>query len=349
MNRVQRVILAEPRGFCAGVEMAIKSLAWMVELFEPPVYCYHDIVHNRSVVETFERAGVVFVEDIADVPAGAAVMLSAHGSAPDVVAAARERAEVVIDAVCPLVAKVHHEVKIRAGQGYDILYVGHSGHDEAVGTMAVAPTAVHLVERSSDVAALAPSNRPVALLSQTTLGMREWTDVRAAVEERFPAVWMPAKNDLCFATTNRQRALEALAGHVDAIIVIGSQTSSNTNALERVARESGCTRVVRIETVADLPADLVGIIGVTAGASVPERLVDGVLEALDPFDGVETLRVTEEDEYFPLPGGLRRRLDAAEREADRRTDASDALERLATRATSAPPRAGRLVPATTDA
>ena len=332
MEAIQKVVLAEPRGFCAGVEMAIKSLAWMVELFDAPVYCYHDIVHNRSVVETFERAGVIFVEDIADVPAGAAVMLSAHGSAPEVVAAARERAEVVIDAVCPLVAKVHHEVKIRAGQGYDILYVGHSGHDEAVGTMAVAPAAVHLVERSSDVAALEPSGRPVALLSQTTLGMSEWTDVRSAVEQRFPEVWMPAKNDLCFATTNRQTALQALARDVDAIIVIGSQTSSNTNALERVARESGCARVVRIETVADLPDDLAGVIGVTAGASVPEQLVDGVLQALDPVEGVDTLRVTEEDEYFPLPGGLRRRLGADDLEADRRTDASDALERLAKRA-----------------
>ena len=326
---VTRVILAEPRGFCAGVQMAIKSLAWMVELFEAPVYCYHEIVHNRSVVEVFERAGVIFVEDIDEVPAGAAVMLSAHGSAPDVVARALDRSSVVIDAVCPLVAKVHHEVKIRAAQGFDVVYVGHRGHDEAVGTMAVAPDAVHLVETPADVAAIPSTSNPVAFLSQTTLGMDELAEVRVAVEQRFPDVWMPARSDLCFATTNRQTALKALAEQVDSILVVGSQSSSNTNALERVARQSGCTNVIRIETAADLPDRLDGVVGVTAGASVPEQLVDAVVEALAPSDGVESLRVTDEDEYFPLPVGLRSRISVADLEADRGTDASAALERLA--------------------
>ncbi len=328
---VRKVLLAEPRGFCAGVEMAIKALAWMVELYDPPVYCYHDIVHNKSVVDVFTEAGVIFVEDIEDVPAGAPVMLSAHGSAPAVVEGARARASVVVDAACPLVAKVHHEVKIRAGQGFDIIYVGHDGHDEAVGTMAVAPEAVHLVQHVADVEELARDDRPVALLSQTTLGMREWADVRDAVEERFPDVWMPTRSDLCFATTNRQTALEALAGQVDALIVIGSQSSSNTNALERVARESGCSRVERIDTVSDLPSDLHGVVGVTAGASVPEQIVDEVLAALDPTEGVEALRVTDEDEYFPLPAGLRSELSAEALAADRSTDASAALEKLAGR------------------
>ena len=333
---VTRVLLADPRGFCAGVEMAIKALAWLVELVEPPVYCYHEIVHNRAVVEVFERAGVVFVDDIAEVPAGAAVVLSAHGSAPEVVAEATARASVVVNAVCPLVAKVHHEVKVRAGHGYQIVYVGHSGHDEAIGTMAVAPDAVHLVEDPADVAALDEPGVPVALLSQTTLGMGEWADVRAAVLDRFGDVWTPGRGDLCFATTNRQGALRALADRVDAVIVIGSQSSSNTNALERLARECGVTRIVRIETADDLPADLTGVVGVTAGASVPEQLVDDVLNVLDPADGVEAVRVTDEDEYFPLPAGLRSRLPADVLAADRHTSASDALARLASRVAATP-------------
>jgi 4-hydroxy-3-methylbut-2-en-1-yl diphosphate reductase len=200
-----------------------------------------------------------------------------------------------------------------------------------VGTMAVAPEAVHLVERATDVDLLPGDGRAVALLSQTTLGMREWADVRDAVEERFPGVWMPTRSDLCFATTNRQTALEALAGQVDAIVVIGSQSSSNTNALERVARESGCMRVERIDTVLDLPGDLHGTIGVTAGASVPEQIVDDVLRALDPADGVEALRVTDEDEYFPLPAGLRNRIPPEALAADRYTDASAALAKLTSR------------------
>ncbi|MDQ3570726.1 MAG: 4-hydroxy-3-methylbut-2-enyl diphosphate reductase, partial [Actinomycetota bacterium] len=151
---VERVLLASPRGFCAGVEMAIKALAWMVRVFEPPVYCYHQIVHNQVVVDRFRRLGVVFVDDVAEVPEGAPLMLSAHGSSPEVVAAARDNGGLVVDAVCPLVTKVHHEVKVRSGKGYNVVYVGHEGHDEAVGTMAVAPDAVRLVENEADVAAL---------------------------------------------------------------------------------------------------------------------------------------------------------------------------------------------------
>src|SRR5438067_11459368 len=152
--QVERVLLAAPRGFCAGVEMAIKALAWMVRIFEPPVYCYHEIVHNRLVVDRFEQLGVIFVDDVAAVPAGAPIMLSAHGSAPEVVAAARANGGVVVDAVCPLVTKVHHEARVRSGKGFEIVYVGHEGHDEAVGTMAVAPNAMHLVESEDDVDAL---------------------------------------------------------------------------------------------------------------------------------------------------------------------------------------------------
>src|SRR5918992_3099279 len=208
---VDKVLLAAPRGFCAGVEMAIKALAWMVRAFEPPVYCYHEIVHNQLVVDRFRNLGVVFVDDVADVPAGAPLMLSAHGSAPEVVERAKANGGFVVDAVCPLVTKVHHEVKVRAGRGYSIVYVGHEGHDEAVGTMAVAPDAIHLVETADDVAALDQPDGPVALLAQTTLSHHDWAGVLDASRERFPDLWMPGRSDLCFATTNRQSALQRIA------------------------------------------------------------------------------------------------------------------------------------------
>jgi 4-hydroxy-3-methylbut-2-enyl diphosphate reductase len=302
---VDRVLLASPRGFCAGVEMAIKALAWMVRVFEPPVYCYHEIVHNRLVVDRFRHLGVVFVDDVADVPDGAPLMLSAHGSAPEVVAAARAGGGFVIDAVCPLVTKVHHEVKVRAGKGYSVVYVGHEGHDEAVGTMAVAPDDIHLVETEDDVAALEDPGRPVALLAQTTLSHTDWAGVLEATRARFPDVWVPGRSDLCFATTNRQAALTEIASRADAIVVIGSANSSNTVALEKVARAVGCRRVHRVNAAAELPDDLGGVVGVTAGASAPEELVRAVVDRLAPADGVELVSVTDEDEYFPPPRELR--------------------------------------------
>jgi 4-hydroxy-3-methylbut-2-en-1-yl diphosphate reductase len=303
------VLLAAPRGFCAGVEMAIKALAWMVRAFEPPVYCYHEIVHNQRVVERFEDLGVVFVDDIAQVPPGAPVMLSAHGSAPEVVAAARAAGGYVVDAVCPLVTKVHHEVKVRAGKGYRIVYVGHEGHEEAVGTMAVAPDAIHRVESVDEVEALPDTGEPVALLAQTTLSHRDWEDVLDATRERWPELWTPGRSDLCFATTNRQSALLEIAARCDALVVIGSANSSNTRALERLAREAGCERVYRVNTADELPHDLSGVVGVTAGASAPEDLVDAVIARLAPHRGVEEVRITDEDEYFPPPRNLRELLD----------------------------------------
>ena len=240
---VDRVLLAAPRGFCAGVEMAIKALAWMVRSFDAPVYCYHEIVHNKLVVERFEQLGVIFVDDINEVPLGCPIMLSAHGSAPEVVEAARARGSVVVDSVCPLVTKVHHEVKVRSGKGFRIVYVGHEGHEEAVGTMAVAPHSISRVESIDEVDALPEFNGPVALLAQTTLSHRDWAEVAVRVKERFPQVWTPGRSDLCFATTNRQSALMSMAPRCDAIIVIGSANSSNTRALERLAREAGCERV----------------------------------------------------------------------------------------------------------
>jgi 4-hydroxy-3-methylbut-2-en-1-yl diphosphate reductase len=302
---VDQVLLAAPRGFCAGVEMAIKALAWMVRSFPAPVYCYHEIVHNKLVVERFEALGVRFVDEITEVPEGSPVMLSAHGSAPEVVAAARRTGSVVVDSVCPLVTKVHHEVKVRAGKGYRIVYVGHEGHEEAVGTMAVAPEAISRVESVAEVDALPEFADPVALLAQTTLSHRDWEGVAVRVRERFPDVWTPGRSDLCFATTNRQSALMAMAPRCDAIVVIGSANSSNTRALEKLARDAGIANVLRVNRAEELDGDLTGVVGVTAGASAPEELVRQVIARLAPRDGVEEIRITDEDEYFPPPRNIR--------------------------------------------
>lgn len=302
---VDLVLLAAPRGFCAGVEMAIKALAWMVRAFDPPVYCYHEIVHNQIVVRRFEDLGVLFVNDIAAIPPGRPLMLSAHGSAPEVVQAARDTGGFVVDAVCPLVTKVHHEVKVRAARGYDIVYVGHEGHEEAVGTMAVAPDVIHRVESIEEVDALPLLETPVALLAQTTLSHRDWADVADATRKHFPEMWMPGRSDLCFATTNRQTALLEIASRCDAVVVIGSANSSNTRALEKLARDAGCATVIRINAAVELPAGLRGTVGVTAGASAPEELVLSVIDALDATGGVEEIRVTDEEEYFPPPRSMR--------------------------------------------
>ena len=302
---MSRVLLAQPRGFCAGVEMAIKALAWMVRTFPAPVYCYHEIVHNQIVVRRFQDQGVVFVDDIAEVPPGRPIMLSAHGSAPEVVAAAQARGSYVVDSVCPLVTKVHHEVKVRAGKGFRIVYVGHEGHEEAVGTMAVAPDAISRVETVAEVDALPLFDEPVALLAQTTLSHRDWQDVAVAVRDKYTDAWLPGRSDLCFATTNRQSALMAMAPRCDAIVVLGSANSSNTRALERLAVQAGCPRVFRVNRAGELPADLSGVVGVTAGASAPEELVDEILAVLNPVDGVELVSVTDEDEYFPPPRNIR--------------------------------------------
>ena len=307
---VNQVVLAAPRGFCAGVEKAIKALDWMTRVFEPPVYCYHEIVHNQFVVNHFKSLGVVFIDDVSVVPDGAPVMLSAHGSPPDVIETARRSGGTVIDAVCPLVTKVHHELKVRARKGYTVLYVGHEGHEEAVGTMAVAPDAVHLIESNADIDRALEHSGPFALLSQTTLSLDEWQDLREYAQQRQPDIWMPNRSDLCFATTNRQAALRAIAVEADAVIVIGSANSSNTVALAKVATAVGGARVLRVNGAFELPDDLSGVVAVTAGASAPESLVNEVLDALAPLNGVSVRSVTIEDEYFPPPPELRELLKA---------------------------------------
>ncbi|MCY4163689.1 MAG: 4-hydroxy-3-methylbut-2-enyl diphosphate reductase [bacterium] len=302
---VDKVILAAPRGFCAGVEMAIKALAWLVRTFDGPVYCYHEIVHNKLVVQRFEKLGVVFVDDISEVPPGHPIMLSAHGSAPEVVDAASRQASYMVDAVCPLVTKVHHEVKVRAHKGYRIVYVGHEDHEEAVGTMAVAPESIHPVESVADVEALPDFEEPVALLAQTTLSHRDWDEVLQAAKGRYPHMWTPGRSDLCFATTNRQAALTAIAADCDTVVIVGSANSSNTTALEKLARELGCESVYRVNKASELPHNLCGTVGLTAGASAPEELISEVLDYLNPIQGVTEVSFTAEDEYFPPPRNLR--------------------------------------------
>ncbi len=340
---IDRVLLASPRGFCAGVDMAIKALTWTIQAFGPPVYCYHEIIHNQRVVKRFKEAGVVFVDDIAEVPAGAPVMLSAHGSAPEVVQAARDNGGYLVDAVCPLVTKVHHEVKTRSAKGYKIVYIGHEDHQEAVGTIAVAPESIHRVDNARGVAALPEFTEPVAVLAQTTLSHRDWQGVLDHARRRFPDLWQPGKSDLCFATTNRQTALLEIAPRCDAVLVIGSSNSSNTQSLVHLAAEAGCRRVLRIDDADSIPDDLSGTIGVTAGASGPEDVVRRVIKRLAPEHGVEEVTAMDEDEYFPPPRNLRDLLAAvetaalvalgseiAEREPlnDRSISASDLLDQL---------------------
>jgi len=352
---VEKVLLAEPRGFCAGVEMAIKALAWMVRVFEPPVYCYHEIVHNQLVVDRFRALNVIFVADVAEVPPGAPLMLSAHGSPPEVVEAARARGRFVVNAVCPLVTKVHHEARVRAKKGFSIVYVGHAGHDEAVGTLAVAPEAMHLVEDESELpAVLDQIDDPdrVAVLAQTTLAVNDWQGIVARARERAPALWTAARDDLCFATTNRQAALAAVAARADAVVVIGSANSSNTVALVKSAREAGAPVVYRVDGPDELDLDAldsVRVVAVTAGASAPEDVVQAVIAALAPTEGVDLMPITDEDEYFPPPRELREVMPALDALAafvlggdpvaartrggpfrdDRRIDASLVLETLA--------------------
>ena len=308
--KVKRVLLAEPRGFCAGVEMAIKALTWMVKAFDEPVYCYHEIVHNKLIVERFEKLGVVFVDDIEDVPEGSPLMLSAHGSAPEVVQKADDVSSYMVDAVCPLVTKVHHEVKIRSKKDFQIVYVGHAGHEEAEGTIAVSPESIHRVENASDVDSLPDLGNKVALLAQTTLSHRDWEGVVSAAEERWPDLWSPGRSDLCFATTNRQAALLDLVGHCDSVVVIGSRNSSNTRALVKLAEEAGCEKVIWINKAQELPKDLCGVVRVTAGASAPDEVVAEVIKTLNPSDGVHNIKHTQEDEYFPPPRNIRNLLGA---------------------------------------
>ena len=304
---VKKLIVINPRGFCAGVEMAIKALTWMIKLFPKPIYCYHEIVHNDWIVEVFKKNGVIFVESPSEIPKGAISMLSAHGTSPDVKNLFISESSFVIDSVCPLVTKVHHEAKNLSEKKSNIIYIGHKGHDEAIGAMGVSPDSMTLIESPDDLDDFVPNDpNNVSLLAQTTLAMSEWETILQKSKILYPNLITPRKSDLCYATTNRQLAVKAIAENVDTIIVVGSSTSSNTNALVNTVNEYN-THSLRINSVDELRAcpTLEGDIAITAGASAPDHIVDQIIEEINP-ETIEVFTNTNEEEYFPLPVELRK-------------------------------------------
>jgi 4-hydroxy-3-methylbut-2-enyl diphosphate reductase len=305
-----KIILANPRGFCAGVNMAIDTVDQVLQAKGPPVFVYHEIVHNRHVVEGFEGRGVTFVNDITEVPAGGVVVYSAHGISPEVRRQAKERRLVEVDATCPLVTKVHYEVQRYARDGYTILFVGHRGHDEAVGTVGEAPNNILVVESPEEVETVrVPDEGKIAFVTQTTLSVSDAMRTIAAIKRRFPHVRYPAKDDICYATTNRQVAVTQLAGEVDIVLVIGSQNSSNSKRLVERAVEQGKPAYLIDD---DSEMDLAWFKGkdtvlITAGASAPEHLVQKLVKRLlAEFGGdVEQRTLFEEDISFELPKSAR--------------------------------------------
>src|SRR3954469_6978784 len=271
-----KIILANPRGFCAGVNMAIESLERCLDLFGAPLFVYHEIVHNKYVVERFRHRGVVFVEDLEEVPEGAPLLYSAHGVSPQVRDLARRRRLQAIDATCPLVTKVHLEAVKYAREGFTIILIGHEGHDEVIGTMGEAPDRMILVETAADVEALdLPPSTRVAYLTQTTLSVDDANIVIAALRAKFPRIANPPKDDICYATQNRQEAVRALAGRSDVVLVLGSQNSSNSKRLAEIAHSLG-PHAHLIDGVSELRAewfDDAETILITAGASAPEDVV----------------------------------------------------------------------------
>jgi 4-hydroxy-3-methylbut-2-enyl diphosphate reductase len=305
-----RVLLASPRGFCAGVNMAIDALDLAIQSLPPPIYVYHEIVHNKYVVNRFREQGVVFVDHLTDVPAGSTLLFSAHGVSPEIRQTARDRNLRAIDATCPLVTKVHLEAIKYASQGYTILLIGHEGHDEVIGTMGEAPEAILLVETPESVDQLQVADETkVAYLTQTTLSVDDANRIIRRLKERFPHIAAPPKDDICYATQNRQEAVAVLAAEADLTLVLGSQNSSNSQRLAELSRERGITAHL-IDGVEDIDLawfDGVETVLVTAGASAPEVVVEAVLDFLaERFAAtVETRSLRTEDVSFPLPKELR--------------------------------------------
>lgn len=305
-----KIILAAPRGFCAGVNMAVQSLDIALKHFGAPIYVYHEIVHNQHVVQTFQGKGAVFVNHLAEIPFDSTVLFSAHGVSPEIRRIAKERRLNAIDATCPLVTKVHLEAIKFAKEHYSIILIGHEGHDEVIGTMGEAPEAILLVENTDDVDALsfAPKTK-LAYLTQTTLSVDDANRIIQRLKERFPWIIGPAKEDICYATQNRQEAVRVLCQQADAVIVLGSQNSSNSQRLRELAQEFG-----RTAFLVDGPDDLheddfngLETVLITAGASAPELVVQNTIQWLkDRFQAtVEEQVVREEQVYFPLPKLLR--------------------------------------------
>jgi 4-hydroxy-3-methylbut-2-enyl diphosphate reductase len=307
----KRVLLAEPRGYCAGVDRAVETVERALEKHGPPVYVRHEIVHNRHVVETLAEAGAVFVDETDEVPEGAIVVFSAHGVAPTVHQTAAERQLKVIDATCPLVTKVHNEAKRFARDDFDILLIGHEGHEEVVGTAGEAPDHVQLVDGPSAVDGVTVRDEnKVIWLSQTTLSVDETMETVRRLRERFPTLQDPPSDDICYATQNRQVAVKAMAPECELVIVVGSRNSSNSVRLVEVALGAGSHASYLVDYADDIdPAWLEGVttVGVTSGASVPEILVRGVLERLAEhgYDMVQPVTTANETLVFALPREIR--------------------------------------------
>jgi 4-hydroxy-3-methylbut-2-en-1-yl diphosphate reductase len=315
MAAPRKVLLARPRGYCAGVERAVQAVERAIEQFGAPVYVRKQIVHNTYVVRNLEKRGAIFVEETEEVPEGAVVVFSAHGVAPQVRDDAKDRGLRTIDATCPLVTKVHSEARRFAAQGYDILLIGHDGHEEVVGTTGEAPASIHLVDgpaESDSVQVRDPAK--VAWLSQTTLSVDETKETVAALRERFPNLLDPPSDDICYATQNRQSAVKQIAANCDLVIVVGSTNSSNSVRLVEVALDAGAPAAYLVDDAAAIePGWLTecGTVGVTSGASVPEDLVDGVLDRLaeQGFGDVEEVEAVKERMVFALPRELRQAAD----------------------------------------
>jgi 4-hydroxy-3-methylbut-2-en-1-yl diphosphate reductase len=309
----RRVLLAKPRGYCAGVDRAVQTVELALERYGAPVYVRKQIVHNKHVVAVLEKRGAIFVEEADEVPEGAIVVFSAHGVSPQVRADAKARNLHTIDATCPLVTKVHSEARRFAAQGYDILLIGHEGHEEVVGTTGEAPAHIHLVDGPEGGAALHvrdPSR--VAWLSQTTLSVDETNETVAALRERFPQLIDPPSDDICYATQNRQAAVKRIASQSDVVIVVGSRNSSNSVRLVEVALDAGAGAAYLVDDAAAIKPEWIAdaaTIGVTSGASVPEDLVEGVLAHLADagFATVEEIEAVPEAMQFALPHELRQR------------------------------------------
>ncbi len=305
-----KIILANPRGFCAGVNMAIESLERALEQYGTPLYVYHEIVHNRPVVERFRKRGVVFVDGIEEIPPGATVLYSAHGVAPAIRAASEERRLHAIDATCPLVTKVHQEAVRFARAGYTILLIGHEGHDEVLGTMGEAPANIRLIQDTDDVAKLdLPPTTKLAYLTQTTLSVDDAERIIAALRQRYPHIVGPSRDDICYATQNRQEAVKDLVPEVDFVIVLGSRNSSNSLRLAELAADQGKPARL-IDGVREIHEHWFRgdeTVLITAGASAPEDVVQECVEFLRARYGatVESRTVREEHVSFPLPRELR--------------------------------------------
>jgi 4-hydroxy-3-methylbut-2-en-1-yl diphosphate reductase len=306
---VMEVVLAQPRGFCAGVDRAIEIVERALAKFGAPIYVRHEIVHNTYVVNDLKTKGAIFIEELSDVPPGATLVFSAHGVSQAVRAEARARGFEVFDATCPLVTKVHVEVAKLRREGYDFIMIGHKGHPEVEGTMGQLTEGIHLVEDVADVAGVqVPDESRIAVVTQTTLSVDDAAEILRAVKRRFPQVREPKKQDICYATQNRQDAVKVLSGEVDIVIVVGSPTSSNSNRLREVAQRLG-TASYMVDSADEIEAEWFEgrpRVGLTAGASAPELLVDAVIARLKELGALSVRKMPGVEEHieFPLPKGL---------------------------------------------